>query len=125
VRATCLLAGAVSCLWGAIGCGDDSDDGELDTPEFCAAECRERISTNCMATPMEYTQPECEMACLARHTDYPQCEAQLKAVDRCLAKEVTYVCNASGAIEATPAGACSDEIGLCMSCTNQLSACPL
>jgi hypothetical protein len=115
----------MSCWWGAIGCGDDSGDSELDTAAFCAAECEQRVVTNCMATPMSYTQQSCEQMCQARYPNHPQCEAQLKAVDRCLAEQVTYICNASGAIEATPAEACAAEIEPCVLCTSEVRACTL
>lgn len=125
MRAKILLAGALSCWWGATGCGDDSDDGQMDADAFCASECEQRVGTNCLATPMEYTQPECESICRARYTNYSQCEAQLKVVDQCLAEQVSYVCGATGAIEATPPEACANEVRACLSCTNDLSGCTL
>ena len=125
MRATCLLASAATCWWGATGCGDDSGDSEMDTAAFCAAECEQRVGTNCLATPMEYTQPSCEVMCRSRYSDYPQCEAELNAVDQCLAEQVTYVCGVTGAIEATPEAACANEVQLCLACTNELSGCTL
>jgi hypothetical protein len=118
----------------SLGCGGGSDDKQTpqsppppptvtSTPDqLCQTLCQMMTAPACPKSPPDYAT-SCLSLCKAKYTQFPNCEAQLKAIDFCATTKESYSCSANGNIQVTPVGGCANEGAACMGCTQSMVGC--
>jgi len=125
----CIAAAALILIDLAIGCGGDDEKPSSTAPtgmsaaQLCQTKCDMMGAPACPNMPTNWAI-DCITMCNAKYSNFPNCEAQLKALDSCSITKVTYSCVGDAGLSLpTPTGACANEGAACLSCTQSAIDC--